>query len=483
MKIRTTKTKPGKTAVQIINFFKRKTNVIKHIGSSGTKEGIAILMDQAHIWIENEASTKGLFRTEDHFHRHYQYLGFSYTYAYEFLEKMCIKFNFHNHLSPLFKDLIIARILEPGSKRNSLEFLETFLNKTHSENVLYKSIVKYSDAKKDAVEKEIVSIAQQDFGFDFSFVLYDVTTLYFESFKNDEFKTAGFSKDHKHNQPQIVIGLIVTKEGFPISYQIFKGNVFEGNTFMHSLLSFRNKHHIKSLTVVADAAMLSRKNITELVAHKLNYILASRLANLKLSLINQIDKDIARVDGSSVRMDSLVVDYSSKRYRKDKAELDKQIKKAESYLNSETEKITNIKYLKNDKVTRYLNQDLIDKNTKLLGLKGYVTNLDIPNQEIITHYHNLFRVEHAFRIAKSDLEARPIFHHKEASIKNHILICFLALTISVYLELKNKKSIASIISILKSITDGKILDKIANKILFERVPSNDQVKELEKLSY
>jgi transposase len=483
-KIRTTKTKSGKTAVQVVNYVKRKVNVLKHIGSGTTKENTEDLKKKAESWILLQMNSQGLFKAEtDSYFSNYQYLGFTYTYAYEFLERIYHKFNFQNHVTGLFKDLVIARILEPKSKRDSLEFLQTFLNITHSENVLYKMIAKYDNATKNNLEKEIVKIAKGDFSFDFSFVLYDVTTLYFESFKSDAFKRPGFSKDHKHNQPQIVIGLIVTKDGFPISYEVFKGNTFEGNTFLPCILDFKKKHNVNQITVVADSAMISRLNVDTLLESGLNYIIASRLANLKESLINRIDATIPRIDGGSVRIDNLVVDYSSKRYRKDKAEQDKQIEKATLNLNAKTEKISNIKYLKNDKVTRFLNQELIEKNTKLLGLKGYVTNLENENKEIIDYYHKLVKVEHAFRIAKSDLEARPIYHHKEESIKNHMLICFMALTMSVYLELKNKKSIHSIVEDLKSITDARILNVLTNETMFDRVKDCGKVRRLEDLSY
>lgn len=478
-KIRTTKTSSGKTVAQVINYYERKVNVIKHIGSASNSNELDILKEQAKIWIIDKINKEGLFKKEDHFHKHYQYLGFLYLYADEFLEKIFIKFHFNNHFNELFKDLIIARILEPKSKRDSLEFLNIFLNKHHSENHLYKTIVHYDDKLKDSIEKEVVEIAKKHFGFDFSFVLYDVTALYFESFKQDDFKRTGFSKDNKHNQPQIVIELIVTKDGFPISYQIFKGNTFEGNTFLPVIL-----HRIESLTVVADSAMFSKQNLDALLKSGLTYVISSRLANLKDALINQINEQIKRIDGENIRIDNLIVDYSIKRYTKDKTEMEKQLKKARLYLDSKTEKISNIKYLKNDKVRCYLNQELIDKNTKLLGLKGYVTNLaKRSNKEIIDYYHNLFKIERAFRIAKSDLEARPIYHHKEESIKNHLLICFASLVISIYLELKNKKSISSIVEILKSITDARILNKISKEIIFSRSNKLDKVRELEKMSY
>jgi len=483
-KIRTVKTKSGKIAVQVINYAKRKVNVLKHLGSATNKEEVEALKKKAENWISMETNKKGLFGTgKDPYFSHYRYLGFTYAYAYEFLEKIYHKFNFQNHVSVLFKDLVIARILEPKSKRDSLEFLQAFLGITHSENILYKVIAKYDNTTKDNLEKEIVKIAKSDFGFDFSFVLYDVTTLYFESFKSDDFKKCGFSKEHKHNQPQIVIGLIVTKDGFPISYEVFKGNTFEGNTFLPCILDFKKKHDVGQITVVADSAMISKQNLDKLLESGLNYIIASRLANMKESLVNKIDAELERTDGNTIRIENLVVDYSNKRYRKDKAELDKQIEKAKLNLNAKTEKISNIKYLKNDKVKRFINQELIDKNTKLLGLKGYVTNLKNENKEIVDYYHNLVKIEHAFRIAKSDLEARPIYHHKEESIKNHMLICFMALAMSVYLELKNKRSIHSIVEELKSVTDAKILNVLTTEVIFDRVKDCGKTKELENLSY
>ena len=179
-KIRTTKTVSGNTAVQVINYVKRKVNLLKHIGSAKNEEEIKVLKEQAKNWISSEMNKKGLFKTgKDSYFSNYRYLGFTYGYAYEFLGKIYHKFNFQNHVSSLFKDLVIARIMEPKSKRDSLEFLHAFLGITHSENILYKLITKYDKETKDSLEKEIVKVAVSDFGVDFSFVLYAVTSLYF----------------------------------------------------------------------------------------------------------------------------------------------------------------------------------------------------------------------------------------------------------------------------------------------------------------
>jgi len=484
-KIRTTKTKTSKTAVQVINYAKRKVNILKHIGSGSSEEEIKDLKDQAINWINSETSRTGLFpNSQDSFFKSYQYEGFTYRFAYEFLEKIYLKFNFDKYLNKQIKDLIIGKILEPGSTKHCVEFLDEFLDIKHSETKIYNWFKTFDQALKDNLEKETLDVAKREFGFDFSFVLYDVTTLYFESFKNDEFKQPGFSKDHKHNQPQVVIGLVVTKEGFPVRYQVFKGNTFEGNTFLPIILDFKNKYEVKNLTVVADSAMLSKQNLELLKKQDLNYIISARLLSLSRLTLEKVCEKAPKNDKETVRLDDLVLEFSSKRFKKDKQEMEKQIGRAKQYENAKTGKVSRLKFLKNDKVQYYLNQELIDKNSKLLGIKGYFTNLkNVRDEDVIDYYHNLFKIEHAFRIAKSDLETRPIFHHKEDSIKNHILLCFVSLSISVYLELKTKLSIKQTVKLIKAVTDGKIRNKITGKILTNRKMLSKDAERLMKMSY
>lgn len=162
--------------------------------------------------------------------------------------------------------------------------------------------------------------------------------------------------------------------------------------------------------------------------------------------------------------------------------MDKQIKKAVDILShpAKDKKGARIKFLKNIRKTKYgLNQKLIDKTELLLGIKGYYTNLDkVANQEIIKQYHNLWKVEKAFRITKSDLKARPIYHFRNQTIQAHILICFMALCTAKYIEITTGKSVQSVLNLLKSVTDARMLNTLTNQ---ETVIRSVLPKELEHL--
>lgn len=300
-------------------------------------------------------------------------------------------------------------------------------------------------------------------------MFYDVTTLYFETFQGDDLRKTGFSKDSKPQQPQILVGLMVSKEGFPLAFDIFPGNTFEGHTILLVVKAFVHKNKVKRFTVVADAAMISADNIKELKSEGIHYIVGARLGNLSQAIFEQIDALITREDGKTIRLKTdkgyLICSFSNARYRKDKYEMDKQILKAQTLIKSPS-KNTKVKFVKAQNEELKLNEELIQKTTKLLGLKGYYTDLeeqDLSTNKIIERYHELYRVEQAFRVAKSDLETRPIFHFKEEPIKLHLLICFLALVISKHIEIKTGISIRRFNTEAKKVTDAKMINKLTQK--------------------
>src|SRR5690554_2190446 len=193
------------------------------------------------------------------------------------------------------------RIFEPASKLQSIRLLEQYFGIRHRRQSFYESAPKWL-ALKDKTEDIVLNFAKQHYNFNFDLIFYDVTTLYFETFKQDELRRNGFSKDNKSNQPQILIALMVTKEGFPISYEVFSGNTFEGHTIIPVVKRFIDKNKVKGFTVVADTAMISRDNIRQLTNSKINYIVGARLGNISSNLIREIDESLSRVDGSSIRI-------------------------------------------------------------------------------------------------------------------------------------------------------------------------------------
>ena len=499
--VRKTKTASGAIAVQIVRYQYRNKIIVKHIGSAHTKEDLIALTKIADDWIEKEnhqlplplpkIQKQTLIPIDK-----CQYLGFQYSLFYEVISDIFRLFRLDG-LDPLLRDLALIRILEPSSKLASIKLLTELFGKTHKRASLYRAIPSFIQEKK-TIEQKMIMIARNHFNFDFSIVFYDVTTLYFETFKEDEekFRKPGFSRDNKPNQPQIVIGLIVTRDGFPVSYDVFEGSTFDGKTFIPIISTFRKRYDIETLTVVADAAMISIDNIEKLKELNLSYIVGARTANLKCSQIEQIHQELTggrleeehlkKIDGTSMRIETergvLICSFSIKRYRRDKREMEKQIKKAEILL-KDGKGVKRAKFLMNKgkKAEQVINRELIDKTTQLLGIKGYYTNLvETDNKTIINHYHNLWHVEQAFRIAKSDLAMRPIYHFKKQTIEAHVLICFIALAVCKYMEIKTQRSIKRITKLLKGVTDAHIRNLITNEEIVLRSEIPEEVQQLLK---
>lgn len=494
--IRTTKTASGAIAIQVVHYADRALIVDAHVGSAHTDEEVKTFKTIAASWIEKAAKQSSLFpaptdRRKLALVSQCEYLGVRYAFLYETLHKLVARFGFSAYCSTLLQDLVIMRMVEPASKLRSLELLEEYFGIHHRRQAFYESVPRWI-ALKDRAERSALAVAAAEFKFDFSLVFYDVTTLYFESFESDDLRKPGFSKDNKFNQPQIVIGLVVSNEGFPVAYEIFAGNKFEGHTLIPVVEAFKRQHAIATLTVVADAAMVSLDNIEALKQHGLHYIVGARMGNLPQKLMHEVAEGLQQRDGATLRVETvhstLVCDFSLKRYRKDKRDMDKQIKKAEGFIRDPAA-LKRTKFLKVGDHTAYqLNTDLIEKHTRLLGIKGYYTNLasTVDDRTVINQYHNLWHVEQAFRVAKSDLQMRPIFHFKQETIKVHVLICFMALAVSKYLEIKTATSLQQIIASFKRVTDARLLNALTKEEIVIRTKIPDRVNAVLKrlnLSY
>lgn len=485
MKIRVVKTSSKAKAVQVVRYQNNKRIVLQHIGSAHTEEALNDLKILAEECIKNSASQLSIFPDESpnkllHLN-HSTFIGIKYDFFHTQVHGILDTIKLDN-LPALLNDLVAIRIFEPASKLRSLELLEQYFGISHSRKTYYK-IATDCVGLKNTVEKKVADFASLHYSFNFDILFYDVTTLYFETFEEDELRKNGFSKDNKSQQPQILIALMVSKEGFPVAYEVFSGNTFEGHTIIPVIKDFIERNRVKEFAVVADAAMLSFENMLKLTQNNINYIVGARLGNIPAALLETIDKTITREDGKSTRIKTgngyLICSYSSVRYRKDKYEMEKQIEKAKQVI-AKPSKSKKTKFTQTKGQIIELNEALIRQTQKLLGIKGYYTDMEASvadNKMVIERYHELYKVEQAFRISKNDLQTRPIFHFKEQPIKLHILICFMALAVSKHIELKTGVSIRKFIDESKKIVDGEILNHITNKIVTVKAHPTPKMKE------
>lgn len=484
----------GSRSVQVVRYSGGKRSIVKHIGTGNTDEEVASLREIALSYIEDVSRQVPLFADtlsqpdEKVTLSQCTYLGFHYRFLYDVLQTIQSQIGYTTGTDALLTDLAIIRIIEPSSKLRSIELMDTYFGIRHRRQRYYESAPKWLSLK-DTVEEQMLRFAKQQYDFDFSLLFYDVTTLYFETFESDELRKTGFSKDSKSQQPQILVALMVTQEGFPIAYEVFAGNTFEGHTMLPVIEAFIRKYNVQHFTIVADAAMISTANIIALRAANIHYIVGARLDSIPAQLLDNIYQSLPREDGRIIRLKTdhgyLICSFSKQRYKKDKYEMEKQIEKAKLLL-GQPSKASKIKFIKTEEAKITLNQELIDKSTKLLGIKGYYTDIEehlADSKTIIERYHDLYKIEQAFRISKNDLKTRPIFHFKEEPIKLHLIICFMALAVSKHIELKAETSIRAFLTECKKVTDARLLNNVTKKEIRMRAEISPLMRQmLDKLT-
>ena len=346
----------------------------------------------------------------------------------------------------MFRHLVIARLAYPVSKLKTIDYLWRYRGIEKSVDSIYRFMDALAGEHKEQVEAIAYNYTKRRLG-RISVVFYDMTTLYFESEDEDDLRKVGFSKDGKFQHPQIMLGLLVGEQGLPIGYDIFKGNTFEGHTLMPTLNKIQLKYGFDKPVVVADAGLLSKQNLHNLAKEKYHFIIGARLKNedkiLKMEILR---KRAGMQNGDSFVVQKpdgvrLLVAYSDKRARKDAYNREKGVRKLRERLKSDRltkEHIGNRGYNKflimSGAATLSIDEEKIKEDEKWDGLKGYLTNTLMTGPAIIENYKHLWQIEKAFRISKTDLKVRPIFHHQRKRIEAHICIAFVAYTIYKELE-------------------------------------------------
>jgi len=359
------------------------------------------------------------------------------------------------------KEIVLARVANPDSKRASVGNLEENFAVHLDLNLVYRMMDKIGDKEILKLNKLVYSKTKGLFKEKIDVIYFDATTLYFESFIEDEFKRNGYSKDGKFNQAQVVLALMVTKEGLPVGYKAFSGDTFDGHTLIPVLKEIKEHYDLDKVVYVADAGMFNRDNLKEfetLDKHKMTYIVGARIK----SMPKELQVEIKNIDNYT-QLDSntkvatfeyegkkLLVSHSLKRAKKDKYEREKGIEKLRVKLSKEKSVKSHLsnqgykKYLqleqnnsKHCDLNIVLNEKKIEEDAAWDGLKGIVTNNnELTDQELLHQYSNLWQVEESFRITKHDLKVRPIYHYKENRIKAHLAISFMAFTLVRHLEHK-----------------------------------------------
>lgn len=351
------------------------------------------------------------------------------------------------------KDVVIARIAEPSSKLKTSRVLHSTFQKGLSVDQIYRLMDSLVDLE-DVIKFKIFNVTKkrmQDQPIDL--LLFDVTTLYFESQQSDGLRENGYSKDHKIGEVQVVLALATTSNGSPIGYHLFPGNTAEVKTLLTCIKKWREDFKITNTIVVADRAMLSETNLALMEAEGLTYVVAAKLkslpASLKKDILFQNQVLIGEEIGELIRLQEhehqgrrLVVSYSKSRANKDQGDRDRLIRRLKGKLTASDNPqrlISNRGYLKYvDEKTRgkvILNEEKVAEESKWDGLHGVITNDKTTKAvDLLNRYRNLWVIEESFRINKHTLAMRPIYHFSPKRISAHILICYLAFAVTRYMH-------------------------------------------------
>mgnify|MGYP001384164496 CR=1 FL=1 len=439
----------GSISVQVIQKTQGRNKILKIIGSATTQQEVEKLINLARQEIVKLTTQPNLFISES---------DAAIEQAFAILNNASIRtlgpeiifgkiydyIGFDQINEDMFRHLVISRIAFPLSKLKTIDYLYRYRGVMLDIDAVYRFLDKLNNRLKEQVEQIAFAHTLRILG-NISVVFYDMTTLYFEASDEDDLRKAGFSKDGKHQNPQIFIGLLVGIGGYAIGYDIYEGNTYEGHTLIPFIEKISKKFNFNKPVVVADAGLLSNENIKALEENQYEYIIGARLKNesekIKAQIIESKFKDGTTLNIAKSEGTRIIVNFSNTRAKKDAynrhrglCRLEKQIKAGRLTKSS----INNRGYNKYLKMTGDINIEIdyekYAHDNQWDGLKGYITNTKLSNNDVIENYKNLWHIEKAFRMSKTDLRIRPIYHRLRNRIEAHICISFTAYCIYKELE-------------------------------------------------
>ncbi len=389
------------------------------------------------------------------------------------LDKVYDRIGFNRIPDDILRHLVIARVSQPKSKLATVGYLKSYYDEDIDLNRIYRYMDKLYNTQMELAQRISVEHTRKIFGGRIGLVFYDVTTLYFETSQTDILREPGFSKDGKTAESQVVLGLLVSEGGYPLSYSLFNGSQYEGFTMIPMIDDFRRRFTLgDDFVVVADSGLMNSNNVMLLQKAGYKYILGARIKSenkaVKQWILSLEKKDMAKYEHRRENGERLVVSYSEQRAKKDAYNRDRgvaRLKKAYQNGRITKQQVNNRGYNKFLEISKdievSISEDKITEDSKWDGLKGYVTNTDLDAESVIAQYHGLWVVERAFRVSKGTLDMRPMFHFTERRIEAHVCICFIAYKI--YKELErliaiNKigMSVDRVLDVAKTITTVRI---------------------------
>jgi hypothetical protein len=369
MRIRIVKTASGNHAIQVVSKVNGRVTVHKHIGTyvtdlekerllAGAKEFILAEFDKANAkqttLFSDVPATWPLGEVE--------IINSQPLYLYNLLIQAYDKLGFGG--DPLIRDLVISRLYKPSSKRETNEILNDIFDRPYSLRTIYRHLkVAIGKGLKDQYQQALINYARVGLGDSLHLVFYDVTTLAFASQTKTTLKDFGYSKDHRSQDTQVVVGLVVNNEGFPLYFDVFSGNTFEGGTFTLVAKGIQQLLNCPELVVVADAGMLSQKNMDELDQEAIKFVVGARISSLSQKMMTQLSGSLGKTDKASTEVEyksyRLLADYSDKRAKKDICDITKQWERAQKAIGKPDAITRRFRFLKGSKKTSYsLNQKL-----------------------------------------------------------------------------------------------------------------------------
>lgn len=485
-------TASGATAVQVVAKEGRRNRVVKHVGSAHNEAELAVLMEagrrelvhpgQGELDLGLEGGSVGAGGVT---------VAKRSGVLWRVLSDACSVLGFGRVVhDEAFKQLVLARIIGLASKLETVRILGELGIKSMHRNAFQAALARCVERDcRSAISRACFTHAAR--GGDMSLVLYDVTTLYFEAEKEDEaggknegLRRVGYSKERRVD-PQITLGLLVDRTGFPLEVAMFEGNKAETATLVPVIEEFARRHRVSDFAVVADAGMLSRGNLKALDAAGLRFIVGARQtkaphdlqpvlgdgrwdftdgqlvetvtathANTRLEL-----GEMADAWKPNERTWRTVWAYSAQRAKRDQITLQAQHERAQAIVDGRR-KAKKARFVKPSGQQSSLDQDAFERAWQLAGLKGYVTNIEAETMsanEVVASYHDLWHVEQSFRMSKTDLRARPIFHHKKEAIDAHLTIVMAALAISRHLYKTTGITTKRLVRLLRPIQEHTII--------------------------